>query len=86
MNTLRVAQPGIINFQFPTEGIGGVYLIKDQKVTLVKHFTEIKAENIKLQPGDYVAVYRPKIATQTSMSREERFTVQSGRSLIISFK
>ncbi len=84
--TLRVPQPGVINFQFPSEGYGGVYLIKDKTVTLVKHFTEIKTESIKLQPGDYVAVFRPKTATQTSMSREQKFTVQSGRSLIISFK
>lgn len=84
--TITVPQPGLINIFFPPKGYGGIYMIKNNKITLVKTFNNTKKVNLYLQPGNYVAVYRAEIHKLTSFSSEKHFTVKSGRSATISFK
>ncbi len=85
-NTLKITQPGLVNILMPGKGYGGIYLVKDNKVSLIQEFTEIKQESIKLQPGHYIAVYRAKGANLTSFSKERYFVIQSGRSIIVNFR
>lgn len=84
--SLQIKQPGIVNFKFPAKGYGGVYLVKNDKVSLVTRFTEIHDEQITLQPGHYIAVFRTKEANLTSFSKERHIVVYPGQSTIVDFR
>jgi len=75
-----VPEPGIINFAMPSEGYGSVYQIKKYSVEWVCNLNNKAKETLLLQPGNYLAVYRPAKMQTISSSRTKEFTVKSGYS------
>jgi Ca-activated chloride channel family protein len=82
--TIEIPQPGIATFSKLGYGYGTVYLERKNKLELVATLSETKErETLSLQPGNYVAVFRPKQARGSIFTVERRFTVTSGASVAV---
>ncbi len=84
-NTIKIPEPGIANFSMPSPGFGCLYVIRNGKQEWVCNLNQIIRTVLKLQPGDYLAIYRTGLATKMDMSISKTFKVFSGRSVIIDF-
>ncbi len=84
--TLKVAQPGMTNLKIFTKGYGGIYEKKNGKVIHTYTFGNKLNESVQLQPGKYIAVYRPAKQTSVQFSKEIHFKIESGRSTNVYFK
>ena len=83
---VKVARPGLVNILMPSKGYSGIYKVENKKVFLVKTINMQTKANIYLQPGHYIAVYRPKGANSTVFSRKQDFIIRSGVSINVNFK
>jgi len=84
-NTIKIAEPGIANFSMPSPGYGSLYVIKKGQQEWVCNMNQITRTALKLQPGDYLVIYRTGLATKMDMSISKTFKVLSGRSVVIDF-
>ncbi len=85
IKTVAIPQPGTITFTMPTEGVGSIYQVQKGKVRWVINLNNTMREVLLLQPGKYIAVYRPKNAKSMSFSVTKDFEVESGRSMYVKF-
>ena len=79
--TVKIDEPGTINFQFSQQGITAVLLEDKGKLIWVCNLSEnVPQEVVRLQPGKYRAVFRGKAIRETLFTIEKSFTVQPGTS------
>ena len=79
--TIEIPQPGVVTFSKLGYGYGSVYHVDNNELKLVAELSLTKErETLSLQPGDYVAVFRPKSARESIFTVEKKFTVTSGAS------
>lgn len=83
--TIQILKPGVANLLFPSKGYVGIYQIKNGQVVLVCNENMILKKGLQLQPGEYIAVYRPADAKTTDLSKSKTFTVVSGYSVNVFF-
>lgn len=84
--TIEIPQPGIATFSKLGYGYGSVYVVKNNQLQLVATLDLIKErETLSLQPGEYIAVFRPKQARESIFTVEKRFKVTSGASVAVKF-
>ena len=84
--TIEIPQPGIATFSKLGYGYGSVYVVKSNQLQLVATLDLMKErETLTLQPGEYVAVFRPKQARESIFTVEKRFKVTSGASVAVKF-
>jgi len=84
--TIEIPQPGIATFSKLGYGYGSVYVVKNNQLQLVATLDLMKErETLTLQPGEYVAVFRPKQARESIFTVEKRFKVTSGASAAVKF-
>lgn len=82
--TIEIPQPGIATFSKLGYGYGTVYQIQDNELELVATLSEKKErETLSLQPGEYIAVFRPKQARESIFTVEKKFRVTSGASVAV---
>ncbi len=84
--SVKIARPGLVNILMPSGGYGGIYKVENKKAFLVKEINMLTRANVYLQPGHYIAVYRPKDANNTNFSRNQHFVIRSGVSVNVNFK
>ena len=61
-------------------------MVKNNQLQLVATLDLMKErETLTLQPGEYVAVFRPKQARESIFTVEKRFKVTSGASAAVKF-
>jgi len=84
--SIKIKQPGLANVYLPSKGYGGIYKVEKGDIKLIENLNQITRKNIYLQPGHYIAVFRPEGIKMTSMSEEKHFIVKSGRSVIVSLR
>jgi len=85
LTTVIVPEPGLINFAMPSEGFGSVYQVKRNSVEWVCNLNNLAKETLLLQPGNYIAVYRPGKMKTIASSRTKEFVVKSGYSEWVRF-
>lgn len=85
-STVKIIQPGLVNIYLPSKGYGGIYKVEKGNVKLIENLNQITQKNIYLQPGHYIAVFRPQGMKMTSMSKERHFIIKSGRSVNVSLR
>jgi Ca-activated chloride channel family protein len=79
--TVKIDEPGIVNFMLPTIGIASIFKEDKSKVEWVCTLTEgLNQETIRLQPGKYKLVFRAKSVKETLMTSVLDFTVTPGAS------
>ena len=84
--TIEIPQPGIATFSKLGYGYGSVYVVKSNQLQLVATLDLMKErETLTLQPGEYLAVFRPKQARESIFTVEKRFKVTSGASVAVKF-
>lgn len=83
---LKIKQPGLVNVYLPSKGYGGIYKVEKGDVNLIINLNQITRKNVYLQPGHYIAVFRPEGIKMTSMSKERHFIIKSGRSVNVSLR
>lgn len=82
--TLDIPSPGIASFLFNTTGYGSILHRVNGKLEWVYTIpTDVDRITLKLQPGEYILVFRSKSATDTYFSIEKEFKIISGQSLTI---
>lgn len=82
--TIEIPQPGLATFSKLGYGYGTVYVERKNQLELVATLSETKErETLSLQPGSYVAVFRPKQARGSIFTVERRFNVTSGASVAV---
>ena len=82
--TIQIPQPGVVTFSKLGYGYGSVYVVNKNEQELVANLSLTKErESLSLQPGEYVAVFRPKQARESIFTVEKRFTVSSGASVAV---
>ncbi len=84
--SVKIKQPGLVNIYLPSKGFGGIYKVDKGDVNLIENINQITLKSIYLQPGHYIAVYRPEGMKTTSMSKERHFIIKSGRSVNVSLR
>lgn len=78
--------PGKVTIITPEKGKLGIFEVIEDKLKLVFEFSESKeVETLELQPGDYVAVYRPAKQQKADLTQNESFTVEAGRNASVKF-
>jgi len=82
--TIKIKQPGLVNLYFPSMGYGGVYKVNKADVNLIMTLNNTKRKNIYLQPGHYIAVFRPAGIKVTTRSKTRHFIIKSGHSVNVS--
>jgi Ca-activated chloride channel family protein len=83
--TINIPKPGVANLLFSSKGYAAIFEVKNGKVSLVCNENNILKKGVQLQPGDYIAVYRPAEAKTTELSKSKSFTVVSGYSVNVFF-
>ncbi|MEX2597403.1 MAG: VWA domain-containing protein [Salibacteraceae bacterium] len=82
--TVEIPQPGIATFSKLGYGYGTVYHVVKNELKLVATLSEVKErETLSLQPGEYIAVFRPKQARESIFTVEKTFRVTSGASVAV---
>ncbi len=82
--TIEIPQPGVATFSKQGHGYGSVYFIRKNELELVARLDEKKErQSLILQPGEYVAVFRPKAARQSVFTVKQNFRVVSGASIAV---
>lgn len=80
--TIQIPQPGVASFSKRGHGYASVYIIRKNELELVARLDEkSERQSLTLQPGEYIAVFRPKAARQSAFTVEQRFTVNPGASV-----
>ena len=81
-NRISVPDPGKLEITYKgDETIGSVYVLRDQKQEWLFDFDgslAIRREVYLLQPGKYIAVYRPAKSTTILDTHTENFSISSG--------
>lgn len=82
--SIELPQPGVATFSKNGYGYGSVYLETGNGLQWVTNLGITKErEVLNLQPGNYVAVFRPKSARQSIFTVERKFRVISGASVAV---
>lgn len=82
--TIELPQPGVATFSKVSYGYASVYLLKDNELVLIATLSESKErESLNLMPGEYIAVFRPKISRESVFTVERKFKVTSGTSVAV---
>ncbi|NPA67569.1 MAG: VWA domain-containing protein [Chlorobi bacterium] len=84
--SVKIKQPGLANIYLPSKGYGGIYKAEKNDIKYIDDLNQITLKSIYLQPGHYIAVYRPAGIKMTSMSKERHFIIKSGHSVNISLR
>jgi Ca-activated chloride channel family protein len=76
---IQIPQSGIVSIFKPSEGTGQILLNEKNKYTLVANLNSSQLnENIVLQPGNYVVVYRSQSSHETIYTTERKFKIEPG--------
>jgi Ca-activated chloride channel family protein len=78
--TIQIPDPGIANVQMNAPGYGQLLLVEKNKTKWLYDLNEnFTRENIVLQPGNYMIVFRSKSAKETIYSITREFRIESGQ-------
>jgi Ca-activated chloride channel family protein len=77
--TVKIDEPGTVNFQFGQVGITTILIEEKGQLNWVCNLNEtVSQEVLRLQPGKYRAVFRGKGVRETLFTVEKSFLVQPG--------
>ena len=77
--TIEFPRPGIVNFVNNSEGQGGVYHHTDHGPELIQSFPEnMRFHSVTLQPGRYMAMFRPIGKQETMAVVKREFEIKPG--------
>ena len=85
-NFVKIPQPGLANIFLPAKGYGGIYLVSQGKPKLVKNLNLIIKDNVYLQPGHYMIIFRTEGTRATMFSKEQHFVIRSKQSIIVNLR
>lgn len=84
--TVEIPKAGVATFLSTSFGYGSIYKVNAGKLEWVYNFRENSTrETIHLQPGNYVAIWRPQTAKESIFTIEKPFEIKSGGSTQIKF-
>jgi hypothetical protein len=79
-----IPQAGTASIFKPAEGTGQILLVEKNKYTWVANLNSSQLnENIVLQPGNYVVVYRSQSAHETIYTIERKFKIDPGEQVTV---
>jgi Ca-activated chloride channel family protein len=83
--TIEIPMPGIAVIKRNVDGIGTLYVERNNELELIYKLSEDKdyVENLVLQPGNYRVVFRSKWADKAVYTIEEKFEVKPGKTIEI---
>lgn len=82
--TVEIPQPGIATIQYPTYGVGSLYLVEENVIKWQYNIKDnTQQETLLLQPGKYKLVFRPKVSASSLYTIEKDFTIESGVSIVV---
>ena len=83
-NEVIIPAPGVVNFQFPTNGYGGIYEEKNNELTWVCNLNASQSTaTFSLQPGKYRLIFRSRNSKESVYTIEKNFKITSGSSTTI---
>lgn len=83
-NKVPIPNYGNLIVSFSDNMLASVYADKNGMLQLVKQFTTNgKSENIKLQPGAYYLVYRPKNTYESETTKTKQFVIEDGKAVVM---
>ncbi|NNC94408.1 MAG: VWA domain-containing protein [Chitinophagales bacterium] len=81
---IKVPAPGSVNLLKSFEVYGGIFIVEKGRMKKIYELrSDLKQENIALQPGKYRIVYRAKNSKTMHTTVDKEFEVLSGKSLNI---
>jgi Ca-activated chloride channel homolog len=83
--TIELPMPGIAVIKRNTDGFGSLYHVNNGKPELIYNLPEEKAkvESLVLMPGKYRVVFRSKWIARSLYTIEEKFEIESGKTIEI---
>ncbi len=83
---IKVPRRGKLEVKVPAPGLGSIYKIESQQKEKVYEFEKLKqSQTIRLLPGEYRIVYRPKRAFDINETQSEKIEITSGEDKMIRF-
>jgi Ca-activated chloride channel family protein len=82
--TIAVPPPGMVTLQAGTSGYGSIFVQREDGYEWVTDLSESGERQVfRLQPGQYMVVFRSKFAQETAYSKTKEFRVSPGSSTIV---
>jgi Ca-activated chloride channel family protein len=76
---ITIEQPGVMDIRMRSKLVGAIYRMNAGKMEWVYDIPGAPSkQEILLQPGEYIWVYRIAAETRTIYTREKKFTIKSG--------
>lgn len=76
---IEIPKPGIVNFVNNSEGNGGIYIQTETGITQILTFPEnMRFYSVTLQPGKYLAMFRPIGKQETMAVIKREFEIKQG--------
>jgi len=84
--TVEIDEPGLLNLQL-NPGYGAIYKITGKDMEFVSTLHESATQiALVMQPGTYKVVYRGKNFTETTRTKTQDFTINSGSSTVVNLR
>ncbi len=81
---IAIPPPGIATINLGVTGYGAIFLERGDKLEWVYNLTEGESrQNVVLQPGNYVLIFRPGASKASIYTKEKKFSISSGSTSII---
>ncbi|MEO6168699.1 MAG: VWA domain-containing protein [Chitinophagales bacterium] len=79
--TIKIPRTGNLVLNPSAAGVASVFVKQGEKLEKVADFNELSsAKTVALQPGNYVAIFRPDKGQQSSKTKEFNIKITSGKS------
>lgn len=81
---IAVPPPGIATINLGVTGNGGIFLEKGNELEWVCNLNDDESrQNVVLQPGNYVLIFRPGASKASIYTKEKKFSISSGATSVI---
>ncbi len=82
--SLQIPNPGMASITSVYPGVGGVFEIRNGRMNKIYSFGGgVLRDVLAMQPGSYKAIFRPNKATQSELTIEKTFIIESDKSIIV---
>ena len=86
-NNIALPNYGTLSLMAEEKLLAGIFMEKNKMLVQVDRFEmNTKTDNRKLQPGEYIIVYKSKSNYHSASTRQQRFIIEEGRVAVINLQ
>lgn len=87
ITTQKISVPGFLMLTVSEPGVASIFLKSNEKMKLVHDFHSITTnQNIALQPGNYILMYRPDKGKKASKTKSISFKIEAAKNTMLNLR